>query len=181
MNRLLSLNIFLMSLIMSNVVQAQAERMSQFLGINPGLTIEPFYQKGEFDVTIFPLVYQRSVTKIWDLRLGTILNLGIRDAGNRISHFGLEAATPFYFRKKESPTQPSKGLFLAPVISWTRNNIEKHHNLGLFIEPGYHLLFDSNFAFSFGAQFGATLFKYDTGASNWRNHFGVKIIFGKWF
>jgi hypothetical protein len=58
--------------------------------------------------------------------------------------------------------------------------MEKHNNGGLWIQPGYNLLFDNKIAMSFGLQIGGTYFSYDNGQTNWKNHFGVKIIFGKW-
>lgn len=161
-------------------VNAQTAKTPNFLGLNPGVTVEPFYEKGEFDINICPLVYQRPVNRLLDLRLTTVLNLGFRNDGNRISHWGGEAAMPIFFRKKETLDLPSKGFYIAPVAGFTRNAIDKHNNISLAAEPGYHLLFDNRFAMSFGLQTGVTYFNYDSGETKWRNHFGVKIIVGKW-
>ena len=76
--------------------------------------------------------------------------------------------------------EPSNGFFVAPVLGLTRNRLAGHNNVGLWLEPGYSLLFDSRFAFSFGLQVGATHFTYDDGTTRWGNHFGVKVIFGRW-
>ncbi len=160
---------------------SQSTRPAQFIGINPSVTIEPYYEKGELDVNIVPVVYQLSVAKRVDLRMTSILNLGIRKNGNEISHWGLEAAAPIYFRAKESKTEFSKGFFAAPVLSFTRNNSANHYNIGVWAEPGYHLLFENSFAFSFGLQVGATYFMYDNDEQKWGNHFGAKVVFGKWF
>ena len=163
-----------------NPLKAQDDLKLNFVGLNPSLTIEPFYDKGEMDINIFPLVYQRAFTKRLDIRLTTILNLGIRNHGIEISHYGIETALPIFFISKEIIKEGSKGFFLAPIISLTRNRIEEHNNVGLWIEPGYNLLFDDKFAMSFGLQFGGTYFAYDDEQTKWRNHFGVKIIIGKW-
>lgn len=160
--------------------KAQSERRLFFAGITPSITVEPFYQKGELDLNIFPIVYQRTISNRFDLRLTTILNLGVRNNGNEISHLGIETAIPFFIKKKESKYECSNGLFASPVVSLTRNRMEQHNNLGFWLEPGYNLLFENKFAISFGLQIGTTYFKYDTGETKWRNHFGVKIVFGRW-
>lgn len=175
--------IILLSLVLAGLcdqLKAQDAKLN-FIGINPGLTIEPFYEKGEMDIAIIPIVYQRPFAKRFDIRLASICNLGLRKNGNDISHVGLEIAMPVFFKQKETKKESSKGFFAAPVLSLTRNRIEKHNNLGLWVEPGYNLLFDDGFAMSFGLQVGATYFSYDNAPAKWGNHFGVKVIFGKWF
>ncbi len=172
------LTIFLV--LYDNPLKAQDYHKSNFIGLNPSITVEPFYEKEELDINILPLVYQRPLTKRFDIRLTSICNFGIRNNGNEISHFGVETALPIFFKIKEEKKESSKGIFVAPILSLTRNRIEEHNNVGLWIEPGYNLLFDNTFAMTFGLQLGGTYFAYDNGQSQWRNHFGVKIIIGKW-
>lgn len=179
MHKLFIFLLFTMELFLSEV-KAQTEKTLHLVGVNPSVTVEPFYEKGELDVNIFPFVYQRPVAKRLDLRLTTILNLGIRNKGNAISHFGLETALPIFFKQKESKSELSKGFFIAPVVSLTRNRVEEHNNVGLWLEPGYNLLFENKFAMSFGLQIGRTYFNYDNDLTKWGGHFGVKIIFGRW-
>jgi hypothetical protein len=161
-------------------VFTQENKKCYFIGLNPSVTVEPFYDKGELDINIFPLVYQKSLTKRLDIRLTSIVNLGIRNNRNEISHFGLETGVPLFFSPKETKNEISKGFFVAPILSLTRNKIEAHNNLGLWIEPGYNLLFDNHFAMTFGLQLGGTYFAYDNGQTKMGNHFGIKIIIGKW-
>lgn len=163
-----------------NLLLAQEVKSINFLGINPSVTVEPFYEKGELDVNIFPLVYQTPLTKIFDLRLNSILNLGVRNGGNEISHYGIETGIPIFFNSKGTKYEVSNGIFIAPILGLTRNRIEEHNNIGIWIEPGYNLLIDNKYAMTFGLQFGKTYFDYDNGKTNWGNHFGVKIILGKW-
>lgn len=172
--------ILLLTVLSVNSVFGQNEKRLNYLGINPSITVEPFYDKGELDINIFPFVYQRSITKRFDIRLTSILNLGVRNNGNEISHIGLETGLPIFIKSKESQNEISKGFFIAPILSLSRNRIEKHNSLGLWIEPGYNLLFDNDFAMTFGLQLGGTYFPHDNGQSKWGNHLGVKIIIGKW-
>lgn len=163
------------------VKQACSQKTSNFFGINPGITLEPYYQKGEFDINVFPLVWQRQLYKQVDLRLNSIVNLGIRNSGNKISHYGLELAIPFMFSKKEISTGDSQGFYLAWVTAVTRNQTETHSNIGLWLEPGFLFHFNNRLGLSLGVQWGATRFYYDSGYQEWGSHFGFKAIFGKWF
>jgi hypothetical protein len=170
----------LLCLIIEIKAGAQRESPAHFIGINPSITVEPFYSRGELDINIFPLTYQRTLGKRTDIRATAILNLGIRNGKNALSHFGLETAMPVFLKKKMNESAPSSGFFISPVLSWTRNRMAAHHNSGIWLEPGYHLLFDNRFAMSFGLQIGGTYFRYDNGSNRWGSHFGVKIILGKW-
>ena len=159
---------------------AQSEKSSTFLGLNPGITAEPYYDEGEFDINILPIVFQRSLGKRIDYRLISILNYGIREGDNQFSHFGIEMGLPVFLEKKENKGNPSKGFYAAPIISLTRNNEVKHTNIGVWLEPGFHLLFKDHFAISFGLQLGGTYFNYDNNTDEWGDHIGFKVIIGKW-
>jgi hypothetical protein len=173
--------LLLLLLILTFKLFAEGNKRANFIGIKPEVTVEPYYQKGELDVNILPLVYQHTLNQRIDVRLASIMNLGIRETGTTISHYGFQLAFPVYLQKKEDTSLPSKGLFVAPGIGVTRNNLDKHQNIGLWVEPGYHLVFDDKWAIAFGIQLGATHFSYDDGTAKWGNHFGIKICFGKWF
>lgn len=152
-----------------------------FLGINPSVTMEPFYQKGEFDINVFPLVYQQTLSGRIDFRISAIVNYGIREDQDTVSHYGGQAAFPMYWKRKADLSKPSEGFFCAPGIGITRNRIERHSNIGLWIEPGYGLMISDDWSIAFGVQWGMTHFNYDTGIRKWGNHFGIKIVVGKWF
>ena len=172
--------ILILTVLSVSSVFGQNEKRLNYYGINPNVTVEPFYQKGELDISLLPLVYQRTLSKKFDIRFGSILNLGIRNNRNEISHYGFESSLPIFLKQKESTKEISNGFFVAPILSLTRNRIEEHTNIGVWAEPGYNLLFDNNFAMTFGLQVGGTYFAYNNGKTRWRNHFGVKIIIGKW-
>jgi hypothetical protein len=166
-------------LMLPAMAQAQNRQKTCFIGISPAVTVEPFYQHGEFDINILPLVYQKPISKRVDIRLSSILNYGARKSSDQLSHFGVQIAMPVFLKSKD-PAKPSHGLYLAPGTGLTRNILERHNNIGIWLEPGYNLLINDKWAFSFGVQIGATHFSYDNGSSKWRNHFGIKVIFGRW-
>jgi hypothetical protein len=156
------------------------KKTALMLGLNPAVTVEPFYEKGELDVNILPIVIQKTLTRRVDLRLISVLNLGIRKTGNQISHVGLEATLPVYLKAKESLAEPSKGLYLAPGYAFTRNRLGRHSNSSFFLEPGYHLSVCPKMSLTFGLQLGRTYFTYDDDATKWDGHFGFKLIIGYW-
>lgn len=168
-------------LLLSTQVKSQDRKPLHFLGLNPSITVEPFYNKGEFDLNIFPVVYQRTLTERIDFRILSIVNYGVRKSSSTISHIGGQLAFPIYFRKRDEPANVSNGFFAAPGVGFARNLLEKHSNIGFWIEPGYNLKISEKWIISFGVQFGATHFDYDNGVKKWGNHFGVKIFFGRWF
>lgn len=177
----ITFSILLFSFVVLKSVNAQNKLPEHFIGINPSVTVEPFYLNGEFDVNIFPLVFQKSISPKIDFRLSSILNLGVRKSQNKISHYGMEVAIPYFLTKSKQPKNDNKGFFITPVIGFTRNEIASNNNLGLWVEPGYHLVFENRIAMSFGLQTGTTYFHFDNGKSDWMNHFGVKVIIGTWF
>ena len=170
--------IFLVSNILN--VYSQHQRTASYIGLNPSITVEPFYAKGELDLNILPLVYQMTMTNRIDFRVSTILNYGVRKTSSEISHFGGQIALPIFLKMKEDLSSPSKGFYCAPGMGITRNRIEDHTNIGFWLEPGYNMMVNDNWSISFGVQLGATHFDYDNGYQKWDKHFGIKIVFGSW-
>lgn len=173
--------ILLLTVLTVNTVYGQEERRSNFFGISPGVTVEPYYNSGELDINVLPLVYQRSLTNRLDLRLASTINYGIREDDDKVSHIGIEFGAPIFLKKKEDRLALSKGFFVAPILSLSRNVEANHTNIGTWIEPGYNILFENQFALSLGLQLGGTYFMYDSSDNSWGNHFGVIVVFGKWF
>jgi hypothetical protein len=136
--------VLILTILTIHPVFAQDEERLNFLGINPSVTVEPYYNSGELDINVFPLVYQRSITNRLDVRLSSILNYGIRKGNDRLSHIGIEAASPIFFKLKKYKSEVSKGFFLSPVLSLTRNNEAEHTNIGTWIEPGYNIFLKIN-------------------------------------
>jgi len=143
-----------------------------FLGVNPSITAEPYYEDGEFDINILPIVFQYNINEKYNFRVSSLLNYGIRKDSNQITHYGIEFGLPIEVYKQ---------IYVSPIFMISRNDFEDHTNLTLAVEPGYQFKFKNNFSLFIGTQLGSTHFTYDNGESKWDGHFGVKVIIGKWF
>ncbi len=161
-------------------LSAQIEKTKNFIGLTPSATVEPYYAKGEFDLNIVPIVFQKTLTKRIDIKIASIINYGVRNSTNSISHLGGQLSFPIFFRKKKDLNTPSQGFYIAPGGGYARNIMEKHNNYGPWLEPGYNLMISKNWSISFGVHLGATHFNYDNGDEKWDNHFGITIIIGRW-
>lgn len=159
--------------------ETSAQKKPLFIGINPSLTIEKDYDRGEYDINILPLVFQIPLNERLDLRFTTIYNYGIRNYGNRFFHAGLETALPVFFKEK-SADSPSEGFYVAPILSLSRNRFDKYYNSGIWFEPGYMFLIGKKMGLSLGVQFGATYFSHKHNRDIIKSHFGLKVILGGW-
>jgi len=157
-------------------VQADTMRANYFVGLSPSLTAEPFYESGEFDVNILPLVYQRNIVDNIYVRMIGLVNYGIRKNENKLSHIGFDLAFPFQLFAHAPIPSPSDGFFVAPILSIAQEQIKNELHVGLGLEPSYQFIFSRNYAMSIGLQFGVTWIENDM-----VDHFGIKFILGRWF
>ncbi|MDH5233139.1 MAG: hypothetical protein OEY38_24055 [Gammaproteobacteria bacterium] len=168
--------VLLLVTIVLGEVQASSDRSRYFIGITPSVTAEPFYNKGEFDVNVLPLVYQQTLFNKTDFRLTSIVNYSVRDTENQLSHIGFEAAFPMRVFRRERLLHQKDGFYFAPIMSIAHEQIKKENHIGFWLEPGYQFLFKHNYSMSIGLQAGVTLI-----ADEVQNHFGINFIFGRWF
>lgn len=158
---------------------AFGQKRPLFIGIEPSVTQEPYYSKGEFDVNICPFVFQRAINQHIDTRITTVVNQ--RFGGkNTLALLGIQLVAPVFLAKQEK-TSPHHGFYLGPVVGLGTNRIEHQDILTLAIEPGYMFKPESRFTLSLGPQFGSSYFIYDSGANSWNSHFGIKVNLGLWF
>lgn len=156
------------------------EKRPIFIGLQPGYTNEPFYEKNELDINVIPFTFQIPISKRFDFRTTTIGNYHIGGDENGFSDLGLQFVWPFYFKKKEKTRTLSKGFYMGPMLGWGRNLINDHYTTILAIEPGFQFPTKKSFSLSLGLQFGGSYFNYDNQPNIWRNHFGFKINIGFW-
>ncbi len=151
-----------------------------FIGLQPGFTVEPFYEKNEFDINIIPITLQIPLGKRIDFRITTLANYHFGGKKNGFSDLGFQFVLPVYLKKKENTKTSSKGFYIGPVIGIGRNMLNDHYTTTLAIEPGFQFPAMRSFAISMGLQFGGSYFAYDNQPNVWRNHFGFKINIGFW-
>ena len=152
-----------------------------FIGVNPAVSVESEYFKGDFDINVLPLVLEFPIAKQFDIRAISVLNYGFRNTYSALINYGAELSIPYYVSRKQKKYDISKGFFIALGGAFNRNYHYYHSNLSLFFEPGYNFLFGNNFALTIDLQFGRTYYWYDAGANIVGSHFGVKVILGRWF
>lgn len=150
-----------------------------FVGIQPAVTIEPFYEEGEFDVNALPLVFELLIGEQVNLRLLPMLNYRSGGIKNGISDVGAFVVAPIFFNKKE-PGELPHGLFVGPVLGFGRNLINDHYTTMVAVEPGYLFETKKKFTIAMGLQLGGSHFTYDSQPNKWVFHWGPKISFGFW-
>jgi len=165
-------------LLWANLAHGQ-NKTTFFVGLQPSVTKEKFYEKKEFDLNIIPIVFQIPIAKRADLRIVSLCNYHF-DEEVQIADLGLNFALPVYLKQKEETKSPSSGWYLSPILGLGRNLLNKHNTATLAVEPGYFFKTNGPFAFSCAVQYGRTYFQYDEAPDLWRSHFGVKINLGLW-
>ena len=155
------------------------EKKPLFLGFQPGITVEKFYEKGEFDINILPLVLQVPLSNRIDMRFVSLANYHFGN-GSGFSDIGINTIVPVFFKKKESLIDRSRGFYLGPVLGLGRNLVNNHYTITTAGEIGYLFEAEKSFTLSIGVQLGGSYFKYDDEPAVWRQHFGPKINLGWW-
>ncbi|MFY0688252.1 MAG: hypothetical protein JXQ90_13855 [Cyclobacteriaceae bacterium] len=166
-----------LSMVCANTLIAQ-DRKPILVGIQPAITIEPFYEKGELDVNVFPLVLEMPIGKRMNFRLLPTLNYHFGGEQSGVSDLGLYAVLPVFL--KEYPDKKPFGFYLGPVVGFGRNAIRDHFTTTVAVEPGYMFEAEKRFAISLGCQLGRSFFTYDDGAGSSVLHWGPKVTFGFW-
>lgn len=176
-NFYVSICIIAFLLLTSNIIGQ--EKKTFLVGFQPGITVEPFYEKGEFDINVLPLIIQIPLSKRIDMRFVSLANYHF-GTENGFSDIGINTILPIFLKKKESLIDPSKGFYLGPVLGLGRNLINNHFTITTAGEIGYMFKTEKRFTFSLGIQLGGSYFMYDNEPAVWRQHFGPKINLGWW-
>lgn len=170
--------LFLLLMLNSRFILGQ-EKHPVFIGVQPSITKETFYEKEDFDINIVPLVFQTPIGKIIDIRFTTLANYHF-GSSEGFSDIGFQLIAPIYFKKKEKIKMPSHGFYIGPLIGFSRNLLYNHYTTTPAIEPGYLFKTSNRFSLSLGIQLGASHFNYDNEPNKWVSHFGFKINLGFW-
>jgi hypothetical protein len=158
--------------------QSRSEERPLFIGVQPMVTIEPFYESGEFDVNVLPAVVGLELSASVDLKIAPIASWQFGGHGG-IRHLGAEINAPYYFRERPEGGS-DKGFFGAPLVAYTRNLMDDGNEVTVGVEVGYTILFEGGTELKIGLQEGATFFFGNPDTEKTVNRFGIKISFGKW-
>jgi hypothetical protein len=150
------------------------------LGVQPGITVEPFYEEGELDINVFPLLVETPIGSRINIKLSPIVNYHIGGEKNGFSDIGIFTVFPVFFNERDKREDRPYGIYIGPVLGFGRNLINEHFTTTLAIEPGYMFESKRRFSLSLGIQFGASYFSYDAKPNKWVFHWGPKITFGFW-
>jgi len=169
--------IFLFIICAGNV---SGQKNSVFFGIQPSITVEPFYEEGEFDVNLLPLVYERPVSQRVNLRLLPTVNYHFGGENNGFSDIGFYSVLPIIISKIEPNEKLPYGFYIGPVLGFGRNLLNDHYTTTIAIETGYLFPTEKSFTISLGGQIGGSYFNYDSESNKWVFHWGIKVSFGFW-
>ena len=150
------------------------------IGIQPSITIEPFYEEGELDINVFPLVLEMPIGQRINFRLVPTVNYHFGGEENGFSDIGLFTVLPIFIRKREAIEIRPYGFYFGPVLGFGRNLLNNHYTTTVAIEPGYMFEAKKSFTITLGIQFGASHFAYDSQPNKWVFHWGPKVTFGFW-
>ena len=151
-----------------------------FIGIQPAITVEPFYAEGELDVNVFPVVAEFPVGQQIDLRIVPILNYHIGGEENGVSDVGSYFVLPVFITQREEGEALPHGFYIGPVLGLGRNLINDHFTTTLAVEPGYLFKAEKSFTIALGLQLGGSHFSYDDNPNKWVFHWGPKVSLGFW-
>ena len=126
-----------------------------FIGLQPNITIEPFYEKGEFDIDIVPLVFEASLNRRVNIRVAPNVNYRFGGPALGVSDLGANIVVPVFMKAKEARTDRPFGLYLGPVLGFGRNVLNDHFTTTLGAEPGYLFETKKRFTIAMGLQVGA--------------------------
>ncbi len=150
-----------------------------YLGIQPSVTAEPYYDEGEFDINILPVSLGFPLNNFIDSKWNPVANLHLGDP-MEFSHIGLEAALPVYFLDIGKTTSQKK-WFAGPFCGYSYDLLRERGVISTGAEFGYTFLFDNCHELKLGFQEGATFFIGDSHDDGVMHHFGAKISYGIWF
>ena len=155
------------------------EKRPIFLGVQPAITKEKFYDDDEFDINIVPLVFQMPLAKRLDVRLVSVINFHL--PSNQFSDIAVFSVWPIFFKAKENSVARSSGFYAGPLVGFGTNQVYDHLTLTVGIEPGYMFAAQKRFTLAFGMQLGSSYFINPFVENEWHDHFAIKINLGFWF
>lgn len=125
--------IFYITALSISILSGQ-DNWAYYLGIQPAVMVEPFYDKGEFDINVVPVVIQTSLNKRIDVRKTTLVNYHFGDEQS-VSDAGVEISSPIFLKKKSAIGISSGEFYIGPSVGIGKNYINDHKTLTMALEP----------------------------------------------
>lgn len=151
-----------------------------YIGVQPAITVEPFYEEGELDLNVLPLIFETPINSRINLRISPIVNYHLGGVTNGFSDLSIFIVLPIFLKTNKDDNSIPYGFYLGPVVGFGRNLINNHYTTTLAVEPGYMFETKKRFTINLGIQFGGSYFSYDTEPKKWVFHWGPKVTFGIW-
>jgi len=169
----------LLIILVSGSVYCQ-ESKSVFVGFQPAITVEPFYEEGELDIDLFPFLLEVPIGTRTNIRFLPLANYHVGGVKNGFSDIGLYTVLPIFLGEIDEASSKTSGLYIGPVLGFGRNLLNEHYTTTIAAEPGYMFKAEKSFTLVLGCQFGASYFSYDSQPNKWVFHWGPKITLGFW-
>ncbi len=174
--------LLLICLLTSIIFGASAQNSRPImLGFSPAITLDNNYPQGAFDINVFPIAIQYpNIIDNLDIRFLGFVNYGFRPYGSALISVGGEICLPYHFDFSRNKDFISQGFYIGPGAAFRRNIHYNHSSFSIFVEPGYHFLFNEKFSLIIGPQYKLTRINNDSGANTTQSNFGLKVILGWW-
>jgi len=149
-----------------------------YIGVEPRIGREDWYQDGEYDVNVIPLVIEFALSDNISFKTKTsyFMHYG-GSVGSKRSLVGI-GGNVFYHFKPISDSRQYHGLFLGPLLESNYDYIEAMRHSTIAAEVGYAIPVDTDWSVNISAQYGRTNFSDATKPT--ADHFGIFVNFGYW-
>lgn len=163
--------------------RAQIRPIQFYLGIQPGLTVEPFDEyRNSVDLNLVPLILEYSLNTHFSIKLTPLVNLQLRpEFPAALSNLGAGITLPYHFSKKNSE-EGHRGFYAGPNLALSKHLLDDLSYTTLAAEFGYAFIFNRILSVTVGAQAGTTITRpSDSGYRRILPHSGAIFSFGFWF
>lgn len=159
--------------------EASAAPPTVHIAIGPRVMQESWYESGELDVSIVPLVIELPLSSRVGLRLrpSVFYHFGGPSPDTRVSLIGGSAAPIFYLQAADGP-RPYSGWFIGPSLEITHNRLESMWHASVAADGGYAIYFEGGTGLILSVQLGVTFFSDSD--QDPALHPGVFPSFGIW-
>ncbi|NQV53339.1 MAG: hypothetical protein HQ500_09155 [Flavobacteriales bacterium] len=135
-----------------------AQKRYRYIGLMPGGAIDiidPYYPIARYDINVVPFVFETPINTVTDIKCASI---GIYRYGDspRLSAVGGQLVFPRYFKAKQRYSEKSKGWYLGPFVSGTRDFYRNLYTASPGLEFGAIFEDKRSFALSLNIQAGGT-------------------------